>query len=63
MAEHLRGALSAQTGEVIGLAREVKARLGGPLQVAVISDRPDRFHADLALEGVDEVVCVPGAGR
>jgi electron transfer flavoprotein alpha subunit len=63
IAEHLRGTLSAQTGEVIGLARDVKARLGGPLRVAVISDRPDRFHADLALEGVDEVLCVPAPGE
>jgi len=59
IAEHLRGALSVQTGEAIGLARDVKARLGGPLRVAVISDKPDRFHADLALDGVDEVLCVP----
>lgn len=57
--EHLRGALSAQTGEVIGLARDVKAHLGGPLRVAVISDKPDRFHADLAFDGVDEVLFVP----
>jgi len=62
IAEHLRGALSAQTGEVIGLARDVKSRLGGPLRVAVISGKPDRFHADLALDGVDEVLCVSAPG-
>lgn len=63
IAEHLRGALSAQTGEVIGLARDVKARLGGPLRVAVISEKPDRFHVDVALDGVDEVLCVPAPGE
>jgi electron transfer flavoprotein alpha subunit len=60
VAEHLRGQLSAQTGEVIGLAGELKASLGGPLVVAVIGEDPARFHAQLALEGVDEVLAVPG---
>lgn len=58
VAEHLRGNLSAQTGEVIGLARELKAAVGGPLVVAVIAADPARFHAELALHGVDEVLAV-----
>ncbi|QRI62340.1 electron transfer flavoprotein subunit alpha/FixB family protein [Shinella sp. PSBB067] len=58
LAEHLRGNLSPQTGEVIGLARELKATVGGPLVVAVIADDPVRYHADLALDGVDEVLAV-----
>lgn len=59
VAEHLRGVLSPQTGEVIGLASDLKARIGGPLQVVAIAAEPERFHAELALEGVDEVLCVP----
>lgn len=58
VAEHLRGALSPQTGEVIGLARELKTAVGGPLVVAVIAEDPARYHAELALDGVDEVLAV-----
>jgi electron transfer flavoprotein alpha subunit len=63
IAEHLRGVLSAQTGEMIGLARDIKARIGGPLLVAVMSDGPDRYLADLALDGVDEVLSVATPGE
>lgn len=59
IAEHLRGGLSPQTTEVIGLASELKARIGGPLLVAVIAENPAGHHAELALEGVDEVLAVP----
>lgn len=59
IAEHLRGALSPLTGEVIGLARQAKDRIGGRLCVAVIAADPAAFHADVALEGVDEVLLVP----
>lgn len=58
IAEHLRGTLSAQTGEAIGLARELKATVGGSLVVAVIAEDPARYHAELALDGVDEVLGV-----
>ncbi|MFC3088000.1 electron transfer flavoprotein subunit alpha/FixB family protein [Tabrizicola soli] len=61
IAEHLRGTLGAQTGEAIGLARDLKARIGGPLVVTVIAGDPARYHADLALEGVDEVLGVAAA--
>ena len=59
MAEHLRGALSAQTAEVIGLAHSLKPNVGGPLKVALIARQPADFHAALALEGVDEILSVP----
>ncbi|HYH22002.1 MAG TPA: electron transfer flavoprotein subunit alpha/FixB family protein [Azospirillum sp.] len=58
IAEHLRGALSPATGEIIGLARTLKGRIGGPVTVALISDRPQDLAAGLALEGVDEVLLV-----
>lgn len=62
IAEHLRGALSPQTGEVIGLARQVKERIGGRLYVAVIGSDPAAFHAGVALDGVDEVLAVAAPG-
>lgn len=62
IAEHLRGALSPQTGEVIGLARQVADRIGGPLRVAVIAADPAAFHAGAALDGVDEVLLVAAPG-
>lgn len=59
IAEHLRGTLSAQTGEVLGLAHSLKDKVGGPVKVALISRQPADFHAALALEGVDEILSVP----
>lgn len=59
IAEHLRGQLSAQTAEVIGLARSLKADLGDRLVVAVIAHHPSEFHTALALEGVDEILSIP----
>lgn len=59
IAEHLRGAMSAQTGEMIGLAKDLKVQLGGKLSVAVIAHNPALYHADLALEGVDEILSIP----
>ena len=60
--EHLRGVLSPQTGELIGLARQVAGRIGGKLRVAVIAADPAAFHAAAALEGVDEVLLVAAPG-
>lgn len=62
IAEHLRGALGPQTGEVIGLAAQAKSRLGGRLLVAVIAADPAAFHAGASLEGVDEVLAVAAPG-
>ncbi len=59
IAEHWRGTLSPQTGEVIGLALQAKSKLGGRLRVAVISSDASPFHAGLSLDGVDEVLAVP----
>lgn len=62
IAEHLRGVLSPQTGEVIGLAVQAKSRLGGRLVVAVIASDPATFHAGVGFEGVDEVLAIPAPG-
>ncbi|WP_374440599.1 electron transfer flavoprotein subunit alpha/FixB family protein [Pseudomonas panipatensis] len=58
VAEHLRGTLSAQTAEVIGLAQSLKAQIGGKLSVALIARHPAEYHAELALEGVDEILSI-----
>lgn len=61
IAEHLRGMLAPQTGEVIGLALQAKERLGGKLSVAVIASDPAALNPQVAFEGVDEVVSVPAS--
>jgi len=60
IAEHLRGELSGQTGEVISLALQIKSQLGGRLCVAVISSDPTPFYAGVGFDGVDEVLSVSG---
>jgi electron transfer flavoprotein alpha subunit len=59
IAEHLRGVLSAQSLEAVGLAHGLKTAIGGPLRVAVIAHHPAGFHEALALEGVDEILSIP----
>lgn len=56
VAEHTRGALSDLSGELIGAALQVKERLGGPLRVLVVGERPEEFVAALDRPGVDEIL-------
>lgn len=58
VAEHLRGALSPQTAELVALAAALKPQVGGTVSVAVVADRPDEFVEALNLEGVDEILTV-----
>lgn len=61
IAEHLRGTLSPQTGEVIGFALQAKSKLGGRLRVAIVTADPIPFQPGLSLDGVDEVLSIPAA--
>ena len=56
--EHVRGELRDITGEAIGAAVAVKEKLGGPLMVAVLSDKPEAFVGGLNLAGVDEIFSI-----
>ena len=58
VAEHVRGELRDITGETIGAAVAIKAKLGGRLAVAVLSDDPASLAGKVNLDGVDEVLAV-----
>lgn len=58
IAEHVRGVVSDISMEMIGAASELKTKLGGPLAVAVLSEKPESLAASLNLAGVDEVFAI-----
>lgn len=58
IAEHLRGALSAVTGECIGAATAIKDQIGGPVTVAIVGDKDLDLTAEANLNGVDQIIKV-----
>jgi electron transfer flavoprotein alpha subunit len=62
VAEHLRGAVSDISRELIGAACRLREQTGGPVRVLLVADDPAALLAPLQLAGVDEILTVAGAG-
>lgn len=58
IAEQVRGELRDITREAIGAAVAVKEKLGGPVMVAVLSDKPEGLVDGVNLAGVDEIFAI-----
>jgi electron transfer flavoprotein alpha subunit len=58
IAEHFDGDLRDITGEMIGAAVPLKADIGGPLVVAVLSDDPSGLAQSANMVGVDKVLAI-----
>jgi electron transfer flavoprotein alpha subunit len=56
VAEHTRGTLADISTDLIGAALTVKDKLGGPLRVLIVGDKPADFAAALNRPGVDEIL-------
>lgn len=58
VAEHVQGAVSDISKEMVGAASDLKTELGGPLSVVALSEKPKSLAASLNLAGVDEVFAI-----
>ena len=58
IAEHLHGELREISREMIGAAVSIKPGFGGPVAVAVSSDKPASLTEQVNLDGVDEVFAI-----
>lgn len=58
VAEYLNGQIAKISREIVGAASTVKADLGGPLKVVVLSDGDARLVESMKLVGVDEIISV-----
>jgi electron transfer flavoprotein alpha subunit len=58
LAETRLGELRDVSLELIGAAREIADAVGGPVKVAVLDGRPERYVPALSVRGVEEVLLV-----
>jgi electron transfer flavoprotein alpha subunit len=63
VAETRRGELREVSLELVSAGLAIKQAGGGEVRVAVIGADAERFAGELAADGVDEVLTVPGAGE
>lgn len=54
--EHVRGALTDISRELIGAAVSIRPAIAGEIAAIVIGDAPESFFDELNLQGVDEVI-------